>query len=110
MKNKRYTTLQVTDNTFVPPVMLDYPEDDPYVGMYKPIYNRPYPNIDANYPYVDDSLKNKLKIWFGYKMVLPLLTLFLFVKYGLRWTGRENLKLHQDALKNGAIKNHWKLH
>ena len=103
MTNKRYTTLQVTDNTFVPPVLLDYPEDDPYVGMYKPIYDRPYPNIDANYPYVDDSPKNKRKIWFGYKIVLPLLTLFLFIKYGLRWTGRKNLKLHQDALKNGAI-------
>ena len=103
MTNKRYTTLQVTDNTFVPPVVLDYPEDYPYVGMYKPIYNRLYPNIDANYPFVDDSPKNKRKIWFGYKIALPFLTLFLFIKYGLRWTGRENLKLHQDALKNGAI-------
>ena len=103
MENKRYTTLQVTENTYVPPVLLDYPEDDPYLGMYKPIYNRPYPNIDANYPFVDDSRKNRLKIWFGYTIVLPILTLFLFVKYGLRWSGRENLRKYKHALQNGAI-------
>ena len=70
--NKRYQDLQVAEGTYVPPVMIDYPEDDPYQGIYKPIYDRPFPEVDADYPYVDDSCKNKLLVWFGYNVVLPL--------------------------------------
>ena len=37
--NKRYKDLQVTEGTYVPPVVTDFPEDDPYQGIYKPIYD-----------------------------------------------------------------------
>lgn len=101
--NKRYHDLQVTEGTYVPPIMMDYPEDDPYQGIYKPIYDRDFPEVNADYPYVDDSFKNKLLVWFGYNVVLRILTLVLLVKYGLRWTGRKNLRAYRQYFKNGAI-------
>ena len=103
MTNKRYKDLQVTPGTYVPQTNMDYPEDDPYVGMYKPVYDRDYPAIDANYPYVDDSLANKLRLALCYFFVLPVLRLILRVKYGLRWTGRENLRKYKKQLAGGAI-------
>lgn len=85
MTNKRYIDLQVTPGTYVPPVTMDYPEDDPYTGLYKPVYDRDYPAVDANYPYVDDSWRNRLIIWYGYRVLRPILGLVLRLKYGLRW-------------------------
>ena len=98
----------------MPPVTIDYPEDDPYVGLYKPVYDRPYPEIDANYPYVDDSFKNRLRIWFGYNVVLRILGVVLRIKYGLRWKMEGDphwsrcswtlrKRLRQYDLRNGAI-------
>lgn len=85
MTNKRYINLKVTPGTYVPPVTMDYPEDDPYVGLYKPVYDRPFPAIDASYPYFDKSFKNRCRVWFGYHIILRLLGLILRIKYGLRW-------------------------
>ena len=101
--NKRYKDLKVTPGTYVPPVTMDYPEDDPYVGLYKPVYDRPYPEIDADYPYVDDSWQNKLRLLWSAYVVLPLLGLILRFTYGLRWTGKENLRPYKKQLKGGAI-------
>lgn len=101
--NKRYVDLQVTEGTYIPPVRLDYPEDTPFEGMYKPIYDRSFPKVDASYPYVDDSFVNRLKIWFGYTFVLKLLKCVLLLKYGLRWTGRDNLRKYKKELSGGAI-------
>jgi 1-acyl-sn-glycerol-3-phosphate acyltransferase len=103
MMNKRYKDLQVTEGTYVPPVVTDFPEDDPYQGIYKPIYDRDFPEVDANYPYVDDSFRNKLLIEFGYRIVLRLLGLILRVKYGLRSTGKKQLRKYKEQLKGGAI-------
>ena len=101
--NKRYKDLRVTPGTYVPPVTMDYPEDDPYVGLYKPVYDRDYPPIDANYPYVDDTWQNKLRLLWGYYVVLRLLGLILRVKYGLRWTYLTDLKKYKKEMANGAI-------
>ena len=101
--NKRYIDLQVTPDTYVPPVTTDFPEDDPYVGLYRPVYDRPYPEIDADYPYVDDSFANRLRLFFGYWVELPLLGLALRFTYGLRWSGRENLRKYRKQLRGGAI-------
>lgn len=95
--NKRYIDLKVTPGTYVPPVRTDYPEDDPYVGLYKPVYDRPYPEIDASYPYVDDSWQNKLRIWFGYNVVLRILGFVLRFKYGLRWKIEGEKSWHRSS-------------
>lgn len=103
MENKRYKDLKVTPGTYVPPVRMDYPEDDPYVGLYKPVYDRDYPDINADYPYVDDRWQNKLRLLWGYYVVRPILGLVLRVKYGLRWTYLCNLRRYKQQLKGGAI-------
>lgn len=85
MENKRYTDLKVTEGTYVPPVTMNYPEDDPYVGLYQPVYDREYLPVDATYPYYDPSWRNKLRVWYGYNVVLRILGWILRIKYGLRW-------------------------
>lgn len=85
MENKRYTDLKVTEGTYVPPVTMSYPEDDPYVGLYQPVYDREYLPIDAMYPYYDPSWRNKLRVAFGYSFVLRPLGWILRIRYGLRW-------------------------
>lgn len=85
MMNKRYQHIKVTEGTYVPPVMMDYPEEDPYVGLYKPVYDREYAPIDANYPYFDESFHNKWLMFWGYIFVLRPLGWILRLKYGLRW-------------------------
>lgn len=85
MENKRYTDLKVTEGTYVPPVTMSYPEDDPYVGLYQPVYDREYLPIDATYPYYDPSWRNKLRVAFGYAFVLRSLGWILRIRYGLRW-------------------------
>ena len=85
MTNKRYIDLKVTEGTYVPPVTMDYPEDDPYVGLYKPVYDREYGPVDATYPYFDESFANKRLMFLGYTFVLRTLGWILRIKYGLRW-------------------------
>ena len=85
MTNKRYQDLEVTPGTYVPPVKTDYPEDEPYVGLYKPVYDRDFPAIDANYPYFDDSFRTRLRMFLGYLFLLRLLGIILRFRYGLRW-------------------------
>lgn len=103
MENKRYKDLKVVPGTYVPPMKTDFPEDDPYVGLYKPVYDRDYPAVDADYPYVDDSWTNKLNLLLCYYFILPIMGIVLRVKYGLRWTGRENLRKYKQQLAGGAI-------
>ncbi len=103
MENKRYKDLKVTPGTYVPPIHLAYPEDNPYEGMYKPVYDRDYPAINADYPFVDDSWQNTLRLLWGYYVVRPILGLVLRVKYGLRWTYLYNRKEYKQTLKGGAI-------
>ena len=85
MENKRYTDLKVTEGTYVPPVTMSYPEDDPYVGLYQPGYDREYLPVDATYPYYDPSWRNRLRVWYGYDFVLRILGWILRIRYGLRW-------------------------
>ena len=85
MENKRYIDLQVTPGTYVPPVTIVYPEDDPYVGLYQPVYDRDFPKVDANYPYYDNSRRIRRLIKWGYALVLRTMGVVLRIRYGLRW-------------------------
>ncbi len=104
MENKRYIDLKVTPGTYVPPVMLDYPEDDPYEGMYKPVYDHEV-KVDADYPFVDDSWQMKRDNWIVYNLIMRLImrVFMLRIKMGLRFKGRGYLKQYKDQLKGGAI-------
>ena len=83
--NKRYKDSKITEETYVPPVTIEYPEDDPYVGLYKPVYDREFGPVDANYPYFDESLTNRCRVFCGYAIVLRIFGWVLRLKYGLRW-------------------------
>ena len=79
--------------TYVP----DDPEDDPYVGLYKPVYDREYPAVDAGYPYFDESPANRRLTWFGYNIVLRILGWILRIKYGLRWQIEGERQWHRTS-------------
>ena len=85
MENKRYKDLRVTEGTYVPPVTTKFPEDDPYVGLYQPVYDHDFPAIDADYPYFDHSLGKRSFMYWGYIFILRPLGMMLRLKYGLRW-------------------------
>ena len=95
--NKRYVDLKVAPGTYVPQVRTDYPEDDPYVGLYKPVYDREYPAVDAGYPYFDESPANRRLTWFGYNIVLRILGWILRIKYGLRWQIESERQWHRTS-------------
>lgn len=95
--NKRYKDLQVTSGTYVPQVTTDYPEENPYEGLYKPVYDRDFPPVDANYPYVNDSWGNRLLIYWGTSVVLRVLGLILRFKYGLRWKMEGESRWHRSS-------------
>ena len=97
MENKRYQDLKVRPGTYVPPVNIAYPEDDPYVGLYQPVYDRDFPAVDASYPYFDESPKTRRLIFRCYALILPLLGLILRIKYGLRWQIEGEKKWHRCA-------------
>ncbi|MBQ1874066.1 MAG: 1-acyl-sn-glycerol-3-phosphate acyltransferase [Paludibacteraceae bacterium] len=114
MTNKRYIDLQVTPGTYVPQTDTDYPVDDPYVGLYRPVYDRDYPAVDADYPYFDVSPRNRLFVAFGYRVIRPLLGVWLRIKYDLRWQVEGQFRwsrcswtirrwLRRQNLQHGAI-------
>ena len=97
MENKRYIDLQVTPGTYVPPVTIAYPEDDPYVGLYKPVYDRDFPEVDANYPYYNSSRHIRYLIKWGYALVLRTMGVVLRIRYGLRWRIEGEDRWHRSS-------------
>lgn len=59
--------------------------------------------LDEDYPYLQKSFWFKCKRM-GYRLIQRLIiSWLLLITHGLKIHGRKNLKLHKDALKNGAI-------
>lgn len=101
--NKRYQDLATEKNVYIPDVGIEYPEDDPYARLYKPVYDRNVV-VDANYPYLNNSLKYRFFNWSMWGLLLKFgLGLKLRIQMGLRFKGRENLKKYKDVLSGGAI-------
>lgn len=94
---------KVKDGTYIPDLGLSYSTIDPYIRMYHPQYDR-IVKVDENYPFVDDSLKNRFLIWASYGFILYFsLGIWLRLNCGLRFKGRENLKKYKEQLKGGYI-------
>lgn len=101
--NKRYTTLEVTPDTYVPETGINYPENNPYERLHKPVYDRQVV-VDENYPFVDDSFRYRFRRWFNYTFTLYVaVNAFMHIKFGLRVEGREWLRKYKKELKGGAI-------
>ena len=101
--NQQYEQLRVQEGEYIPQPALDYPQDSPFARTLFPKYTKEL-TIDDKYPYLDDSIGNKLNLFLGYYVFLHiLLRIKLRVQMGLRIRGREVLKKHKEGLKNGAI-------
>lgn len=101
--NKQYEELKVVAGEYIPQPALDYPQDNPFERTLFPVFDREMA-IDENYPYMDYSVRYRLKTQWGYALVLKFfVNIMLRVKMGLRVRGRQVLKQHREGLKNGAI-------
>ena len=101
--NQQYEQLRVQEGEYIPQPALGYPQDNPFARTLFPKYTKEL-TIDDKYPYLDDSIGNKLNLFLGYYVFLHiLLRIKLRVQMGLRIRGREVLKKHKKGLKNGAI-------
>ena len=103
MNNAKYNEMQVVEGTYIPEVGIDYPTDDPYARLYRPVYDRNVV-VDEHYPFVDDSLKARFLRCSMWVLLLRIgLNIMLHVKMGLRFKGRENLRKYKKELAGGAI-------
>lgn len=103
MSNIRYDSLQVTANTYVPEIGKTYPQDDSHARL-KPLKRTHEETIDENYPYLDDSFRNRWRIFWSYIFILYIsLGTYLYLCMGMRVHGRKNLRKYKDQLKDGCI-------
>ena len=101
--NKQYQELQVQEGVYIPQPALQYPEENPFERTLFPEQIK-HIEFDEHYPYVDDSLKYRLNLLWGYYLVVHIiLRLKLRIQMGLRIRGRENLKKYKSQLQHGAI-------
>ena len=59
--------------------------------------------LDENYPYLQKSFGYRCIRAFYWFMLNAIVFWLLRITHGLRIYGKENLKQHKEALKNGAI-------
>lgn len=97
---------------YVPEMGIQFDENDPYVRMYKPVYDREY-KVDEHYPFVDDSLKQRFSnFWAWYGVLNGVIRAQLRVRWGMRIHGRDILKKYKDQLAGGyiSVANHMHRH
>ena len=101
--NKQYQELQVEQGVYIPEPALAYPQENPFERTLFPKQIK-HIDFDANYPYIDDSIGNRLNIMWGYYLVVHIiLRLKLHIQMGLRIHGKEILKKYKKELSHGAI-------
>lgn len=98
-----YKTLKVKEGNYIPTG--DYMTcgtDDPHAHLLpiKKIYDV---NVDANYPYVDNSFKFKFFNFLYYFQARFVVDPLNRLRYGFRLKGMENLKKYKEQLKGGAL-------
>ena len=101
--NKQYQELQVEQGVYIPEPALAYPQENPFERTLFPKQIK-HIDFDANYPYIDDSISNRLNIMWGYYLVVHIiLRLKLHIQMGLRIHGKAILKKYKKELSHGAI-------
>ena len=101
--NKQYQELQVEQGVYIPEPALAYPQENPFERTLFPKQIK-HIDFDANYPYIDDSIGNRLNIMWGYYLVVHIiLRLKLHIQIGLRIHGKAILKKYKKELSHGAI-------
>lgn len=105
--NEKYREMVLAPGEYVPDVGLDYPTDDPLFRMLPVTPVRSYKN-DSSYRFLNDSVAFKIKRHLTYLLVDFPLRIELALKYGLKFEGREHLKMNKEKLRNGfvTVSNH----
>lgn len=99
----KYEELRVAEGVYVPQIGIQYPEDNPYEQLVHPKFTGKFV-VDENYAFVDDSLRSRINTVVLVTLIVRfLLRIKLRVQMGLRYKGRENLKLYKKELSGGAI-------
>lgn len=103
---------QVEQGTYIPDMGLVYDEQDPYVRMYKPVYDRVC-KVDEHYPFVDDSFRSRFSRFWAYPVILyGAVGGLLRIHSGLRIHGRSIMRKYKKELAGGyiSIANHMHPH
>ncbi len=98
-----YDKLVMEEGGYVPTGdYVKYGGEDPHAHLLpiKKIYEV---NVDANYPYVDNSLKFKIKNWLYYFQASALIDYLNKFRYGFRIKGKENITKNMDKFPKGAL-------
>lgn len=100
--NDAANNLILRQGEYLPRTGMNYPTDDPYARLV------PAPQVrklvfDETYPFLDDSFGFKFQRFIAYFLVFGPYQLINFLRYGLRFEGRNILRKYRKELKNGAV-------
>lgn len=97
-----YDQLELEDDRYVPLEHISYGDENPHAHLLhvEKIYDV---NIDANYPYVDHSLRFKVLNWLYYFQSMTLIEFLNKFRYGFKMKGKENITRNKEKLKGGAL-------
>ena len=98
--------LKVNEGAYIPPQVIDYPQEDPYAHLVKVEKSAGSADtyaFDETYPYLDDSFRFKLNSWVNALAKWLLVSPWNWIKYGLRIKGKEVLKPYKEQLKGGTV-------
>ena len=101
-----HPNLRLKEGVYVPPQVIDYPQEDPYAHLVKVEKSAGAPDtytFDETYPYLDDSFRFKWNCWLNGLGRWFVVSPWNRIKYGLRIKGKKVLKSYKEQLKNGAI-------
>ncbi|MDR0503662.1 MAG: 1-acyl-sn-glycerol-3-phosphate acyltransferase [Treponema sp.] len=86
---------------YVPQMGIIYPEE-PDAHMVEPVFLRDV-KVDENYPFLDKSLKFRFIRFWLYIGIYTAAFFVCHIWYGIKVTGRENLRKHKKLFKDGAM-------
>ena len=98
--------LKLKEGVYIPPQVIDYPQEDPYAHLVKVEKSADTPDtytFDETYPYLDDSFRFKCNSLLNSFAKWFLVSPWNRLKYGLRIKGKDVLKPYREQLKNGAV-------
>ena len=101
--NRQYKELEVTLGTYVPHMCDNYPQDNPYERLYRPVYDREFV-VDESYPFVNDTPAERWLHFWAYPVILYFIQgLRMRLGWGMQTKGRKWLRRYKKQLAGGAI-------
>lgn len=91
----------VKPGTYIPETNFTYPEN-PSEPLFNPKIIRNI-DIENNFPFLDKSFKGRIRNFLIYTGIFLLVFPLNKIRYGLKVTGKKNLRKNRKHFKNGAI-------